>query len=241
MRAPAPPSFGRLRSLRYSYKYIEASIRNGVLEELADHAVGPPEGVVRGVGSTTRPPKGTRNKYTSSDDKLLWDWVNTNPQKGGGTDGNEIYKQLEAKVNGAEAMTITRTDFTQHPHHPWQSWRDRYIKHVKFMPQPLLPPPNAPPTPPKDQHASHDLADKQLKRSKHGASPFTEEDTQALLKVGAQIMEMDPGLLTDAWEAWTRDFDVSGKVSPAIRHLLTVESRSLKATVLQDIGRNSGS
>jgi len=73
-------------------------VRKGVLEDLADHTVGPPEGVVRSVGSVAHPAKTTRNKYTVEDDRILWNWVHTNPQKGGGTEGNEIYKQLEAKA-----------------------------------------------------------------------------------------------------------------------------------------------
>lgn len=82
----------------YSYRFIELSLRKGALENLEDHAVGPVKGTVRDVGSTVRPPKGTRQKYTQEDERILWDWVHTNPQKGGGTEGNEIYKQLETKV-----------------------------------------------------------------------------------------------------------------------------------------------
>ena len=83
---------------RHSYTFIEKSIRNGVLEDLDDHQVGPSEGSIRSIGSVSQPAKGTRNKYSVADDRILWDWVNANPQKGGGTDGNEIYKQLEKKV-----------------------------------------------------------------------------------------------------------------------------------------------
>lgn len=85
---------------RHSYTFIEKSIRNGVLEDLDDHKVGPPEGNIRSIGSIVQPPKGTRNKYTEADDRILWKWVNDHPQQGGGTDGNEIYKQLEKKVRG---------------------------------------------------------------------------------------------------------------------------------------------
>lgn len=85
---------------RYSYTFIEASVRKGVLEDLEDHAVGPPEGAVRTTGSM-QPAKVTRTKYTSADDSILWDWVQTNPQKFGGTDGNEIYKQLQKKVRSS--------------------------------------------------------------------------------------------------------------------------------------------
>ena len=82
----------------YSYTFIEKSLRNGILEELQDHRVGPVEGTVRAIGSIVQPAKGTRNKFTDEDDSILWEWVREHPQKGGGTDGNEIYKQLEAKV-----------------------------------------------------------------------------------------------------------------------------------------------
>lgn len=85
---------------RHSYTFIEKSVRNGVLEDLDDHKVGPPEGNIRSIGSVVQPAKGTRNRYTEADDRILINWVNDNPQKGGGTDGNEIYKQLERKVGG---------------------------------------------------------------------------------------------------------------------------------------------
>lgn len=85
----------------YSYTYIEKSIRNGVLEDLEDHAVGPPAGTVRSVGSDIHPAKTTRTKFTQEDDRILWLWVEQTPQQGGGTDGNQIYKQLEAKVRRA--------------------------------------------------------------------------------------------------------------------------------------------
>ena len=91
---------------RHSYTFIEKSIRNGVLEDLDDHRVGPPEGNIRSIGSVVQPAKGTRNKYTPADDRLLWNWVNDNPQKGGGTDGNEIYKQLERKVREGRQNTV---------------------------------------------------------------------------------------------------------------------------------------
>ena len=83
---------------RHSYTFIERSVRRGVLEDLSDHAVGPPEGSIRSIGSIIRPAKAIRSKYTAMDDCILWDWVSTNAQQGGGTDGNEIYKQLERKV-----------------------------------------------------------------------------------------------------------------------------------------------
>lgn len=64
-----------------------------------EHVVGPPEGTIRSVGSTTQPARNSRIRFTEDDDRKLWSWVQDHPQKGGGTDGNEIYKQLEAAVS----------------------------------------------------------------------------------------------------------------------------------------------
>ena len=82
----------------YSYTYIENSIRNGILEDLGNHAVGPPAGTVRSVGSIVQPAKATRTKFTQEDDRELWLWVESTPQKSGGTEGNAIYKEFEKKV-----------------------------------------------------------------------------------------------------------------------------------------------
>ena len=82
----------------YSYTFIERSIRNGHLEDIEDHKVGPALGTVRSISSSLQPSKTTRSKYTEDDDRVLWNWVYSHTQKGGGTDGNEIYKQLEVQV-----------------------------------------------------------------------------------------------------------------------------------------------
>ena len=103
----------------HSYKYIEQSIRNGVLEDLADHVVGPSKSVDRPVGSMITAPKGSRSKYTEAEDQLLWNFIKPYEAAGGATGGNEIYKQLE------EAHGTGR--------HTYQSWRDRWLKHVRFQ------------------------------------------------------------------------------------------------------------
>ena len=103
----------------HSYKYIEQSIRNGVLEDLADHVVGPSKSVDRPVGSMITAPKGSRSKYTEAEDQLLWNFIKPYETAGGATGGNEIYKQLE------EAHGTGR--------HTYQSWRDRWLKHVRFQ------------------------------------------------------------------------------------------------------------
>ena len=84
-------------------------MRHGRLEELDNHRVGPSEKTARHIGSVVQPAKTTRNKYTSEDDRILWCWVHDNPQRGGGTDGNEIYKQLESKVRERHPMGEQRS------------------------------------------------------------------------------------------------------------------------------------
>jgi len=83
---------------------VEKSLRNGELEDLDDHQVGPPQGQTRSIGSVIQPAKETRQKFTADDDRILWNWVHEKPQKGGGTRGNEIYKQLEEKVIQARSI-----------------------------------------------------------------------------------------------------------------------------------------
>ena len=101
----------------HSYTFIEGSVRNGVLEDLQHHQAGPPEGTVRSVGSIIQPAKGTRNRFTQEDDRILWNWVHINPQKRGGTDGNEIYKQLEAKVRKGHGLLHAELWITPHSIH----------------------------------------------------------------------------------------------------------------------------
>lgn len=88
---------------RYSYKFVELSIRNRQLEDLEDHTVGPPAGTARTIGSITRPAKGIRTAFTAEDDRVLFDWVTAFEQAGGKTAGNEIYKQLEQIVGHPHA------------------------------------------------------------------------------------------------------------------------------------------
>lgn len=101
----------------HSYKYVEYSIRKGVRENLADHAVGVATRVSRPVGSTTTAPKHGRTPFTNEDDQQLWDWIKPYEESGGYWKGNEIYKQLES-IN---------------PRHTYQSWRDRYMKITRFQ------------------------------------------------------------------------------------------------------------
>lgn len=70
-----------------------------MLESLEDHVVGPPKGTIRSIGSTSHPAKTQRTKFTEEDDRILWNWVHESQQKGGSTNGNDIYYRLEATVS----------------------------------------------------------------------------------------------------------------------------------------------
>ena len=93
---------------RYSWKYIEQSVRKGVLENLDDHRVGPPIGTVRSAGSSIQPSKGSRTPFTAEDDRILSDWVNGYEELKRATGGNEIYKQLEEKVSRFNSVYAVR-------------------------------------------------------------------------------------------------------------------------------------
>lgn len=203
-RKEAPPG-------SHSYTFIEKSIRNGVLEDLDDHKVGPPEGNIRSIGSIVQPPKGTRNKYTEADDRILWNWVNDHPQQGGGTDGNEIYKQLEKK----------------HPQHPCQSWRDRWIRHLKGRTAPFALPHNAPPTPPFDiRHTTESSKNWAITSdtATDDYQSFSDDDAEALMVNGDDILKIHPDNINEAWESWTRDHD-KGSIHTAQQWYLFWEDR----------------
>ena len=97
---------------RHSFTFIEKSLRNGCLEAPEDHVAGPRAGTVRSIGSITHPAKGSRNKFTQDDDIFLWHWVQNTGQKHGGTEGNEIYKQLEAQVTRPAATIAAKCQLT---------------------------------------------------------------------------------------------------------------------------------
>ena len=80
--------------VRHSYQYIEKSVRNGKLENLDDHQVGPPAGTVRPVGAIDQPAKSTRVPFTAEDDRILYEWCVENERNGERMAGNEVYKQL---------------------------------------------------------------------------------------------------------------------------------------------------
>lgn len=90
----------------FSWKWIDASLKAGVLLDLAEYPAGPQisvdssrgvedvvqTGFVGGVG------KATRTKFTAEDDKVLAAWVTQKILEGHTDRGNGIYNDLAAKV-----------------------------------------------------------------------------------------------------------------------------------------------
>jgi hypothetical protein len=91
-----------------SYTFIQESIDKGELQDPEDHIAGPPLGEAREVGALHRPARGGRAAYTADEDRILYKWVRDCAAVGGLAGGNEIYKQLEAKVC-ARRTVDTRT------------------------------------------------------------------------------------------------------------------------------------
>ncbi|KAL9576615.1 MAG: hypothetical protein Q9212_006956, partial [Teloschistes hypoglaucus] len=169
----------------YSYRYIELSIRNGELEDLGQHAVGPPLGTARTSGSTVHPPKSSRTKFTKEDDDFVKRWVIGAKRQGGQTSGNELYKQLEAKNS----------------RHTWQSWRDRWVKHLQYQPQSDNILQNPPPTPPTDD-VPGSKSPRSVIRKSAGRKPFTRDDLEALISVGGDLLKVMPEQVEDSWSKW---------------------------------------
>lgn len=84
-----------------SWRFIEQSMKDGELADPDDYPAGPAPGTVREAGSIARPAKSTRAAYTPEEDRILYKWVQDHKTAGmgkGAASGNELYKQLEAKV-----------------------------------------------------------------------------------------------------------------------------------------------
>jgi hypothetical protein len=136
-----------------SYEFIEKSIKQGELQDPADHAAGPPLGEAREAGAIHQPTKSGRAAYTAEEDRILYKWVRDAEAAGGLVSGNEIYKQLEATVcDDKENIRECGANQEQYPRHTWQSWRDRWLKQLRNRPpSAFMIPDNAPPSPPSDQ------------------------------------------------------------------------------------------
>lgn len=181
------------------------------MENLEDHAVGPRVSTVRSVGSITQPPRSGRNKFTLEDDQILWDWVHRTPQKGGGTDGNEIYKQLEETVSKYRVdVSLQHNQSIQNPRHPWQSWRDRWVKHLKGTHPAWI---SNRASPASSDHAEGSTKSERRRKTsqlKKIVTPrFSEEDARVLLKHGEDIENVHSSNAEVVWEEWTKVHNVS--------------------------------
>ncbi|KAL4733313.1 Rap1 Myb domain-containing protein [Aspergillus similis] len=103
----------------YSYQFIEKSVQKGRLENLEAYKAGP--STARPVGATNIPCKGQRSPFTTEEDQLIYDYMQTHEQDPlSSVMGNKIYQLFAAN----------------HPGHTWQSWRDRYLKRLRGRPRP---------------------------------------------------------------------------------------------------------
>jgi hypothetical protein len=80
-----------------SWHWIEQSVKHGALEDIELYRAGPATNIIRDVGSAQPARKG-RTPFTAEDDRILRDWCVKAELKGVSMKGNELYKQLEAKV-----------------------------------------------------------------------------------------------------------------------------------------------
>lgn len=81
-----------------SYTFIEKSIEEGELQDPEKHRIGPPAGTAREAGALAQPTKSGRAAYTAEEDRILYKWVRDAERQGKLASGNQIYKELEAKV-----------------------------------------------------------------------------------------------------------------------------------------------
>ena len=73
-------------------------------------------------------------------------------------------------------------------------------------------PHNAPPTPPSDVPQVTESSKNRATTSgtaEDDYRSFSDDDAEALMAVGDDILNIHPDNITEAWESWTRDFDVS--------------------------------
>ena len=204
----------------------------------------------------------TKELYTAVEDRILWEWVDKNPQQGGGTAGNEIYKQLEKKARLQMTPRVALTDSKQHPQHPWHSWRNRWLKFLKGRPPPSAIIPSSPsrpshehrvvhaiskepsplpqyqePTPPKQDNNAH-------KRSKHRADSSAK--MLASKTSGETSHPLVKDLENDAHPVVGRDSPVPSTSSYDTAHTHEesrnaqasyVERPALRETLLRNVGQ----
>ena len=83
-------------------------------------------------------------------------------------------------------------------------------------------PHNAPPTPPSDVpqtagSSKNPATISDTAEDDHGS--FSDDDAEALMTVGDEILNIYPDNIPDAWESWARDFDVSRSKAVSVLNL----------------------
>lgn len=103
----ARPKFAPTNYPSYSWKYIEDSVKNGVLEDAEEHRIhgvflsangNPATGAPPFVVGRSAPIKRTKTLFTAADNDLLRRWVAKKCPGGQNEGGNAIYQELAARV-----------------------------------------------------------------------------------------------------------------------------------------------
>ncbi|KAI1387208.1 TRF2-interacting telomeric protein/Rap1 C terminal domain-containing protein [Hypoxylon trugodes] len=181
----------------YSYKFIDESIKAGVLQNLENYlcssATRQPKTTESQPTSSISAQKTTRRKFTDEDDSILMRWVIKHERQGKHTFGNEIYKSLEAK----------------YPQHTYQSWRDRWVKKLQYLPRPEVtddeqsPRPSKPvvqssparPSPAGTQQVRREeRVSTQSPATRRARVEFTEDDDEILIKHIQECIRLDKPL-----------------------------------------------
>ncbi|KAF5025583.1 hypothetical protein F66182_2327 [Fusarium sp. NRRL 66182] len=97
----------------YSWKFIDDSVKNGIVQIKDRYLIGRHPDIPRPVGSNL-PKKSTRTPYTREDDARLAKWALAHADE---VKGNKIWQNYE-RIN---------------PRHTAQSWRDRYLKKLHLL------------------------------------------------------------------------------------------------------------
>ncbi|KAI6710311.1 hypothetical protein JHW43_007163 [Diplocarpon mali] len=211
-----------------SWKWIDASVQKGSLQNFEDYLAGPAGLRDRPVGSE-QPIRDGRVPFSHNDDKILMKYCTRAEQSGASMAGNQIYREFALK----------------HLQHTAQSWRDRWVKRLQFCKRPELQQANeseeseesetnhkstapAPPlvrksyigrpqnkspilrtAPAKTQAYAKSHTTKSTSTHISTASPsdggnvFTDEETDLLFEQYETIMEINDDQIIDAWIAWS--------------------------------------
>ncbi|KAH8666585.1 hypothetical protein BX600DRAFT_497372 [Xylariales sp. PMI_506] len=190
----------------YSWKWIEDSIRNGMMLDAKPYEIQRIPLESRPAGAVQH--KSGRTPFTEDDDRLLRTFVAERRARGEATSGNKIYQELE----------------NMYPHHTYQSWRNRWVKRlepaminddledVHASPLPVGSRTQQKPAPSTPGASSHTevpstSASASVRRGKSSRLKFTpEEDTWLLEYVRSCEQEGKPTSGNKIYEEFAQDF-----------------------------------